>query len=65
MIFDNYNKASENEKNLLIMCNEESKESKTDINKNQLTIDDPFEITKRLKHSTLTNNQLKFKAVNY
>ena len=65
MIFDNLNDASENQKNLLIICNEESKESKTDINKNQLTIDDPFEITKRLKHSKLTNNHLKFEAVDY
>ena len=42
MIVDNLNEASENQKNLLIMRNEESKESKTDIDKNQLTIDDPF-----------------------
>ena len=42
------------------MRNEESKESKTRTNKNLLTIDDPFEITKRLKHSKLTNDQLIF-----
>ena len=42
------------------MHNEESKESKTRTNKNLLTIDDPFEITKRLKHSKLTNDQLIF-----
>ena len=65
MIVDNLNEASENQKNLFIMRNEESKESKTDIDKNHLTIDDPFEITKRLKHSKLTNYQLIFFAVDY
>ena len=36
------------------------KKIKTRTNKNLLTIDDPFEITKRLKHSKLTNDQLIF-----